>query len=385
MQPAVLILLVGVLVLGCGSLGLLLVRLASPELRGTSWLSLAFAAGSLGAGLLLVRHIPLLEVEAADACLLSSFILLHVAVLRVLERDSVPLTRGVFPLLIQALVDALCLTGHTAMYLRVISLSLLVAMQSAVTAIVLWRSTRKGVRAPSVFVAVLLLGFGLFNLGRGIETAFGQGYHLLNRQLSLVAFSLYIAVALGLAFGFFWMTTATLTAEVEDIASTDPLTRLFNRRVFLRWCERELARSYRSGAPFSLLMVDLDHFKRINDTFGHPVGDEVLCAAVEKMQDSVRGIDVLCRWGGEEFAVLLPNASAEATRIVAERIRENVLKTQLSPEIPDSLRRGFQLTTSIGTATYHDLDDGIAAMFQRADKALYEAKRSGRNCVLVTA
>ena len=130
-------------------------------------------------------------------------------------------------------------------------------------------------------------------------------------------------------------------------------------------------------------MVDLDHFKRINDNFGHQVGDDVLCAAVEKMQDSVRGIDVLCRWGGEEFAVLLPNAPVEATLLVAERIRENIRKILLPEQAGGQV--GLELTASIGTATYRDLDDGIAVMLQRADRALYAAKEAGRNRVLVTA
>lgn len=383
MDAAVIILILGAIVLACGSLALLIVCLVSPKLRGMGWLSGAFASGAAGAGLLLLSSWPLLSVLGADIALLLSFVLLHVAVLRLIHDSSVPFWHGGVLLGLQAIVDVLRLTGPVHTRGRIISISILVALQCFATATVLWHLAQRRVRAPAIFSAVLLITFGIFNLLRSAAEPFVLLHHSLNYRVGIVTFSLYIAVALGLAFGFFWMTTSTLTEEVEHIASTDPLTRLYNRRVFLKWCEKELLRSQRSGIPFSLLMVDLDHFKRINDTYGHQTGDAVLCSAVEKMQDSVRGIDVICRWGGEEFAVLLPNARAEATRIVAERIRENIQKVTLPAARTHREANSFRLTVSIGAATYRDLDDGLAAMFERADNALYDAKNSGRNRVLI--
>ncbi len=129
--------------------------------------------------------------------------------------------------------------------------------------------------------------------------------------------------------------------------------------------------------------MDFDHFKRVNDSFGHHVGDEVLCAAVERIQDSVRGIDVLCRWGGEEFAVLLPAALPEATRIVAERVRQNIRLINGSfPRLSKQVTRDFQLTVSIGAATFSSESDEVEAMLQRADTALYQAKEAGRDRVV---
>ena len=383
MDGVTLILGLGVLLLACGSVALLFVRWASPNLQGTAWLSGAFAAGATGAALLTSTH-PFLAVICADVALLLSFGLLHVAVLRVVG-DSVHLWHGAVLLTVQAIVDLLRLHDVGFQGMRITSLGVLVAVQSATTALVLWRRTSESVRAPARFSTWVLIAFGMFNLLRGVFEPVLVHHRSLNMKVSLLAFGLFLAVALGLAFGFFWMTTSTLTAELEHMASTDPLTRLYNRRVFLKWCERELMRSQRSGSPFSLLMIDLDHFKRINDSFGHQTGDEVLCAAVEKMQDSVRGIDVLCRWGGEEFAVLLPSATTDATRIVAERIRENIQKVTLSAaRTPKQVDEAFLLTVSIGAATYRDPGDGITPMLQRADKALYEAKSAGRNRVLVS-
>jgi diguanylate cyclase (GGDEF)-like protein len=383
MQEAQFLLTLGTVIMGCGCLGMLTVRLCSPGLQGTGWLSGAFAGGSAGAALLLVLHAPLLSIFAADMALLSSFVLLHVAVLKVVRSTDVRISHGFVLLGIQAVVDLLRMEHVVRPEVRIAWISLLVAAQSATTALTLWRSVRHKVRAPAIFSALLLLTFATFNVVRSVIVEFGLITPLAQFRLGLVVFALYIAVALGLAFGFFWITTAVLNAELEHMASTDPLTRLYNRRVFLKWCDKELMRTQRSSVAFSVLLVDIDHFKRINDNFGHHRGDQVLCAAVERMQDSIRGIDVLCRWGGEEFAVLLPNASAASTLRVAERIRQNVQKVDLSftqqvaapGEMP-------VLTVSIGSATYRDLDDDVASMLMRADEALYRAKAAGRNRVV---
>jgi diguanylate cyclase (GGDEF)-like protein len=283
-------------------------------------------------------------------------------------------------------VDLMCMAGVVTQRTRLVSLGLLISAQTLTTAVTLRPILRGRVRAPAWYCTVLLVGFSAINAIRSVVVMLRVGSPAFQQRLGFLTFALFIVVSLGLAFGFLWMTTASLTAEIEVIASTDPLTRLFNRRVFLKWCEKELLRSQRAGVPFSLLMLDLDHFKQVNDNFGHQRGDEVLCAAVERMQDSVRGIDVLCRWGGEEFAVLLPNATVEATQIVAERIRENIFRMgvplEAAEESPGAMRR---LTVSIGAATYRDLDDDIGAMLVRADRALYQAKGAGRNQVTVGA
>ncbi len=386
MQLTQALLIFGTALLACCSSSLLILHVASPRLRGVAWLSGAFATGSLGAGLLLVSsNLPIFSVVGADLSLLLSFVLLHVAVLSLVEEEDSRFWHGGLLLGVQVLVDGFVLSGALGFRGRVIAFGLLIAAQSFTTALVLWRQARRQVRAPALFSSTMLTAFGLFNLVRVGAVVFRPGLRDLNHYLGLIAFALYLAVAIGIAFGFFWMTTSMLMNSLEHMASTDPLTRLYNRRVFLLWCEKELLRSQRSAVPFSVLMVDLDHFKRVNDNFGHQTGDEVLCAAVEQMQDSIRGIDVLCRWGGEEFAVLLPNAPREATRIVAERIRENIQKVTLSAaRTPAEVDAAFQLTVSIGAATYRDLTDDLTDMIERADQALYEAKSAGRNRVLLT-
>lgn len=153
---------------------------------------------------------------------------------------------------------------------------------------------------------------------------------------------------------------------------TDPLTRLLNRR----GVASEISRLMSTRQPFAVLALDLDHFKRVNDTFGHASGDQVLVALADIMRDSVRTEDAGCRVGGEEFLVLMPGASAEAARGVAERIRQATEAHRMPGQVG-------HVTVSIGTARWPDDGSDPGAVLKCADQALYLAKTSGRNKVVV--
>jgi diguanylate cyclase (GGDEF)-like protein len=385
-----LILIIGAILLFCGSAGLFIVRLTNPRLRGLGWLGGSFASGSAGAFLLFEhQHTSVwLSVILADVLVLAGFVLLHVAILDLTEDESPFPILGIVLLVLQAIADLCLIDFYGANRLHTLEVGFFVAVQAVQTAVVLLRAPWRAMRAPVWFSATLLICLLIFNLGCSIAVASG----VLNDpsffyEVKIVTYVVYIAVALGMAFGFFWMTATILTARLEQMASTDPLTRVYNRRVFLEWCEKERTRSQRTGAPFSILMIDLDHFKQINDRFGHRSGDEVLCAAVEKMQDSIRGIDILGRWGGEEFTVLLPGASAEAALLVAHRIRGNIEQIRLQ-DINARMEKEAQdtpVTASMGLAAFRGGDEDIAGILQRADSALYDAKAAGRNRILVTS
>jgi diguanylate cyclase (GGDEF)-like protein len=287
----------------------------------------------------------------------------------------------------------LSIHGNVGLQGRIVVISLLVALQVGETAYLLIRSAKRGLRAPAFFNIAILIFFVLYSIARSI----GVGLNLIPAayvdEATVLTYAVYIAVGLGTAFGYFWMTTATLSAALEHIARTDPLTRLYNRRAFRDWCDKEQERSLRRKRPFSLLMIDLDHFKQINDRFGHSAGDGALCAAVERMQDSIRGIDILGRWGGEEFVVLLPGASLDAALVIAQRLRQNVGKVSVGgrgqlhklEELLRSPEEIMRLTVSLGVASFRGKGDGIEDMLKRADEALYNAKATGRNRVLSIA
>jgi len=379
------ILIVGSVILACGCAGLLMVRFDNPRLLGLGWLGAALGTGGTGALLLILNGLisPLLFILLADVLVLAAFVLMHVAVLEVVALRRVPVT-GLLLLGLQALADLYVIYGHSSAYFRLTVIGLLIAAQAAQTVLLLLRQADAGIRSPARFISVVLGGFIAWNLLRSFATATGLLAHRtvagrpLSFQVQALTYVLYLAVALGLAFGFFWMTTAGLTAKLEDLANTDPLTRALNRRAFTRCVVEELNRAQRFPAPFALLMLDLDHFKEVNDRYGHTVGDEVLCAAVQDMRNATRGIDSVGRWGGEEFAILLPRANDEQAQIVAERIRVNI---ERSIPLCDESRR-VSVTASLGIAVWRP-GDSLEAIFRYADDALYRAKSAGRNCVVV--
>jgi diguanylate cyclase (GGDEF)-like protein len=162
---------------------------------------------------------------------------------------------------------------------------------------------------------------------------------------------------------------------LREQAMRDALTGLWNRRAILEAFERELARSRREGFPLGVAMVDLDHFKAINDTCGHLAGDEVLQAAARRIRAAVRSYDSVGRCGGEEFLIVLPGCDEESVMIHAERMRQELERQPLATE-----RTSFKVTASIGVTTAHPGLDLESEYFIRvADDALYAAKRSGRN------
>ena len=161
--------------------------------------------------------------------------------------------------------------------------------------------------------------------------------------------------------------------ELQVLATQDPLTRCLNRRAFFERFEAEFNRSQRYGHSFSCIMVDIDHFKSINDNHGHPVGDKVLQQVSSILQECVRVSDIVCRYGGEEFCILLPETNTQGGLQTAERIRHTVASKSIL---------GIKVTISIGVSSLESAPANPSELLSLADKALYEAKRGGRNRVV---
>jgi diguanylate cyclase (GGDEF)-like protein len=166
--------------------------------------------------------------------------------------------------------------------------------------------------------------------------------------------------------------------ETDWLASVDPLTKVWNRRLFTELCARELARAERLGSRSAILMLDLDLFKRVNDTYGHEAGDAVLVAVAECWRAALRLPDILGRIGGEEFAVLLPDTPVVEAQRIAERLR---MATE-ALRIDIGTGKDLPITVSIG-CTVWATDEPLETAIKRADDALYEAKNAGRNRVVV--
>jgi diguanylate cyclase (GGDEF)-like protein len=183
----------------------------------------------------------------------------------------------------------------------------------------------------------------------------------------------------ALTLGAVMMANAELIARARHAADHDHLTGARSRRAFFDLAAREQARSLRHASPLSLLLFDVDHFKRINDTHGHAAGDRVLADIVGATSAVLRNIDTVGRLGGEEFAVLLPDTAAGTALLVAERLRHAL---DVPADAAGAGKIGY--TVSIGVATLQ-AGESIDAMLSRADAALYAAKAGGRNAVVEAA
>ena len=172
----------------------------------------------------------------------------------------------------------------------------------------------------------------------------------------------------------------SLEAQLRMVAERDALTGLDSRRHFMKRAQELLLRAQQEQASFSLFMIDVDHFKAINDTWGHSQGDQVLSAIAETCKRSLRPQDVIGRFGGEEFIVALPGTHLNDAQIVAERLRRKVAELPVMKEVPE-----HRLTVTIGIAGAVDDNTDLSALIQQADRALYAGKHRGRNRVVISS
>lgn len=193
---------------------------------------------------------------------------------------------------------------------------------------------------------------------------------------------------------FVWLTT-TLTQQtafdvrrvalLEQESITDPLTGVYNRRYLDRRLEEEINRAKRYDLPLSILLIDIDRFKQVNDTYGHQVGDSLLIHLSKVILSHIRTSDVAARYGGDELLILAQNATLDSATTLAERLRQNVEEDQ--PELssdPDE-EQDFRVTVSIGIAGLGPDITDAESLVKYADEALYRAKQEGRNCVITHA
>jgi len=165
----------------------------------------------------------------------------------------------------------------------------------------------------------------------------------------------------------------------QEEAETDVLTGLYNRKVIEERFEVEIEKADQLGYPIAVLMADLDHFKKVNDSFGHPIGDEVLKIFAKILKESVRTSDIAARYGGEEFVIVLPETSADYAIKVAQRISSEFTKT-VRREL--AALQGHTCTVSVGVADYPTCSEKKYGLISAADLALFKAKQNGRNCVV---
>jgi diguanylate cyclase (GGDEF)-like protein len=187
-----------------------------------------------------------------------------------------------------------------------------------------------------------------------------------------------VMIANCLLIMYVWFAAAEMYSAVEATAGIDVLTGCLNRRALMKLASHEVARSERSGTPLTVVVVDLDHFKVVNDSYGHAAGDATLCALAALLQNRLRSVDVVSRIGGEEFLLLLPDTDGVNGAKVVEGLRQSVeaMRVEYQGQV-------IMVTMSAGVTQGLGRSDSWTAMMNRADRALYGAKSGGRNKVVL--
>ena len=262
--------------------------------------------------------------------------------------------------------------------LRVVVVSIGMAVIMARGALMLHHDAAPHVGRAYRFTEIVLWLSAALALALAAMVMVEPSRDLMDTSLPHVGAFLFMGVfSTALTFGFMWMANESLQGELARLAAYDSLTQVLNRGAFLAQFEREVSRSKREATVFSLAIFDLDRFKRINDEFGHPAGDRALQSVVATLGNGIRKHDVVGRYGGEEFSLLMPSTAKETAMRVAERIRAEIERRGV-----DVAGRHIGLTVSGGVATY-PLDGGDwDALLTAADNALYDAKAAGRNRVI---
>ncbi len=176
------------------------------------------------------------------------------------------------------------------------------------------------------------------------------------------------------------LRNALLYYQALQSSYTDPLTGVYNRTALHNVFQREWKLAKRQGLPLSILVLDVDRFKQVNDTYGHVTGDRVLVKIAACLKQAVRSSDMIFRYGGEEFVILLSNTYPEGAKLLAERLLRTIRSMDCSDIAPN-----FRITASIGVATLNHVEETAEQVFKRADEALYQAKRQGRDRVVIAA
>ena len=259
--------------------------------------------------------------------------------------------------------------------IRIVILSLAMAILVVQPVLALIAPPRTNRRAK-FFTAACLGGIGLTMLVRaGLATQWGSHVDFLGPDVFQFASILLFGVFGVLStLGVMWIEIENLRADLARLAMIDPLTETLNRRAFMLEYERELSRCTREKTGLALAIFDLDHFKDVNDTYGHQVGDQVLRRVADTLRASLRGHDVLGRYGGEEFALLMPGADVPAALAGTERARLAVGGKPIEAGL-----LSIPLTVSAGVAAYGVNGSDWESLLRSADAALYEAKHGGRN------
>ncbi|HEY0307194.1 MAG TPA: GGDEF domain-containing protein [Acidobacteriaceae bacterium] len=356
----------------------------SPKLRGMRLLAWAY---TLALAAILVTaggywHGWLAHTLSPEL-LLICFLLLHYTFLGFVGRK--PRWQAPVIILVAGLAGFLyCSVGADHYLLRAELTAALLGTQALLSGFLLLRYAPEDIKAPSRATAIIFLLFGTRSILRCLWVAH---YHVLPEQMQGTIFAIggisaYLILNAFTPLGYMWMETTRLQREMEILSATDSLTGALNRRAFDEAGLVEVERSRRYGLEMSVIAIDVDHFKMLNDEFGHKGGDSALVRVSEVVRSMLRATDVLARVGGDEFVILLPATDQQGAHELAERVRGRIANLNI-----EMRGKHLPVEASFGVATLRmqrtdaTPSDSWEKILEQADAALYRAKEGGRNRV----
>ena len=358
---------------------------ASPRLRGMRLLAAAYTVALAGEA---IKSVPSIQyAPGVDLALAVSLVLylvtLRYAFLRILEQRTERVeTWALVSVATAVALAVLNETGH--MLTRSAVASTVLCAISALNALLLLQRAPVALRVPARCIAAVHLLYALRSLWRvGFIVAAHKTPEMAGVVLPLLSVGGTVMLNVLTPLGVLWMAAMRMQAELEEQSSTDPLTGALNRRAFDRKGRMEMERSRRHRLPMAVVEMDVDHFKHLNDSHGHTTGDRVLVRLAEQVGQQLRTTDVLARFGGDEFMLLLPVTTLEGARELAERLREGVEQM-----VVEAQAERVQVRASFGVAALAAPEEDAPVdaeawetLIEQADDALYRAKKKGRNRV----
>lgn len=364
------------------SVGLYLFAVSQSRFRG--FYILGSSTFCLAIGFLFIGYrsfIPdFLSIVGANTLIIAAFVLAYEGITRFLDtrRSFIPVSYLL--LLITPVAFVYFTYFNPLLATRIILVNALIIVLTVFCVRALIEKIRPAMRIPIGMTVLVFVLNGVFSLFRIVWTVIDDpGDRFMSagmvHSLAFIVMDIFI---LGSAFGYVWIDTKLLELDLRRQARIDPLTGTLNRRALEAEIETEMARVSRGGPPFSMIMLDLDHFKRLNDTYGHKAGDITLIRIADFVRSTLRQQDMIARFGGEEFILILPETPKATALEVGERLRAGIEAMR----IPTSGNRIVQITSSFGVSTFGEDSDEWQNLVELTDQALYRAKQSGRNRVM---
>jgi diguanylate cyclase (GGDEF)-like protein len=367
---------IAAVVLGCLSLYISMIHISTPALRGVRWVAISYGGAALG---ILMREDGQYRLGILLGHLLLGFVCIAfywgLSQLLYQARLNLWLLLSLIPILVS---QGYCLYVAPWVLPPSAVFNATLAFQATCIVALLLRSGTARTRMPRFGLALLFLYWAGLQLYISFSEAVHHAVRTTSYELQVDGRLVLIPVlpSVLMCLGVLWLAVTQLQIELELQSNTDSLTGLLNRRALESAAAREIAHAHRRKSPLALVLIDLDHFKEINDLHGHQGGDAALCVTAECLTKNLRAADLIARIGGEEFVALLPDSDEPQATLTAERIRFELENLGLK-----HLRKGVSISASFGVTRLLPEDSALEQLLARADQALYHAKKSGRNQV----